>query len=56
MIEFHGDNPHFELDRWTLPCGLDESGRPASVQVVGRAGDDALVLGAGLALERALAA
>jgi aspartyl-tRNA(Asn)/glutamyl-tRNA(Gln) amidotransferase subunit A len=39
-----------------LPCGLDESGRPVSVQVVGRAGDDALVLGAGLALERALAA
>ncbi len=39
-----------------LPCGTDEHGRPVSVQVVGRAGDDALVLGAGLALERALKA
>jgi aspartyl-tRNA(Asn)/glutamyl-tRNA(Gln) amidotransferase subunit A len=39
-----------------LPCGNDENGRPVSVQVVGRAGADALVLGAGLALERALKA
>jgi aspartyl-tRNA(Asn)/glutamyl-tRNA(Gln) amidotransferase subunit A len=37
-----------------LPCSTDENGRPVSVQIVGRAGADALVLGAGLALERAL--
>lgn len=30
-----------------LPCGLAESGLPASLQLVGRAGDDGLVLGAG---------
>jgi aspartyl-tRNA(Asn)/glutamyl-tRNA(Gln) amidotransferase subunit A len=35
-----------------LPCGPAEAGLPASVSVVGRAGDDALVLGAALALER----
>jgi predicted Zn-dependent peptidase len=23
VIRFHGDSPHFELDRWTLPCGLE---------------------------------
>jgi Asp-tRNA(Asn)/Glu-tRNA(Gln) amidotransferase A subunit family amidase len=37
-----------------LPCGAAENGLPASIQLVGRAGDDALVLGAGLALESAL--
>ena len=37
-----------------LPCGQAEHGLPASVQLVGRAGADALVLGAGIALERAL--
>jgi aspartyl-tRNA(Asn)/glutamyl-tRNA(Gln) amidotransferase subunit A len=37
-----------------LPCGAAEDGFPASVQLVGRPGDDALVLGAGLALEAAL--
>jgi aspartyl-tRNA(Asn)/glutamyl-tRNA(Gln) amidotransferase subunit A len=37
-----------------LPCGAAEDGLPASVQLVGRPGDDALVLGAGLALEAAL--
>ncbi len=37
-----------------LPCGPAEDGLPASVQLVGRAGADALVLAAGEALERAL--
>jgi aspartyl-tRNA(Asn)/glutamyl-tRNA(Gln) amidotransferase subunit A len=37
-----------------LPCGPAEDGLPASVQLVGRPGDDALVLAAGAALERAL--
>ena len=39
-----------------LPCGPAEQGLPASVSLAGRRGDDALVLGAGLALEAALAA
>ena len=34
-----------------LPCGPAEDGLPASVQIVGRPGDDALVLAAGRALE-----
>jgi len=34
-----------------LPCGAAEDGLPASVQLVGRPGEDALVLAAGLALE-----
>jgi len=38
-----------------LPCGPAEDGLPASVQVMGRPGDDALVLAAGALLERALA-
>ncbi len=38
-----------------LPAGDAEDGLPASVQIVGRPGDDALVLGAGLALEARLA-
>lgn len=33
-----------------LPCGPAEEGLPASLQLVGRAGADALVLGAGLTL------
>ena len=37
-----------------LPCGAAEEGLPASIQVIGRSGDDALVLAAGLALEAAL--
>jgi aspartyl-tRNA(Asn)/glutamyl-tRNA(Gln) amidotransferase subunit A len=37
-----------------LPCGPAEDGLPASVQLVGHAGDDALVLAAGTLLERAL--
>jgi aspartyl-tRNA(Asn)/glutamyl-tRNA(Gln) amidotransferase subunit A len=37
-----------------LPCGLAENGLPASIQLVAPAGGDALVLGAGLALERAI--
>jgi aspartyl-tRNA(Asn)/glutamyl-tRNA(Gln) amidotransferase subunit A len=37
-----------------LPCGAAEDGLPASVQLVGRAGDDALVLAAGRMLEAAL--
>jgi aspartyl-tRNA(Asn)/glutamyl-tRNA(Gln) amidotransferase subunit A len=39
-----------------LPCGPAEDDLPASLQLVGRAGDDALVLAAGLLVERALAA
>jgi aspartyl-tRNA(Asn)/glutamyl-tRNA(Gln) amidotransferase subunit A len=38
-----------------LPCGPAEDGLPASVQLVGRPGTDALVLAAGEALEAALA-
>ena len=34
-----------------LPCGPAEDGLPASVQIVGRPGDDALVLAIGRALE-----
>jgi aspartyl-tRNA(Asn)/glutamyl-tRNA(Gln) amidotransferase subunit A len=37
-----------------LPCGTAEDGLPASVQLVGRPGMDALVLAAGEALEAAL--
>jgi aspartyl-tRNA(Asn)/glutamyl-tRNA(Gln) amidotransferase subunit A len=37
-----------------LPCGPAEHGLPASIQLVGRPGEDALVLAAGRALERAL--
>jgi aspartyl-tRNA(Asn)/glutamyl-tRNA(Gln) amidotransferase subunit A len=37
-----------------LPCGPAEDGLPASVQLVGRPGADALVLAAGEALEAAL--
>jgi Asp-tRNA(Asn)/Glu-tRNA(Gln) amidotransferase A subunit family amidase len=37
-----------------LPCGAAEDGLPASVQLVGKHGDDALVLAAGALLERAL--
>jgi aspartyl-tRNA(Asn)/glutamyl-tRNA(Gln) amidotransferase subunit A len=39
-----------------LPAGAAEDGLPASLQVVGRPGDDGLVLAAGLALEAALKA
>ncbi len=38
-----------------LPCGVAYEGLQASIQIVGRPGDDALVLGAGLVLETALA-
>jgi aspartyl-tRNA(Asn)/glutamyl-tRNA(Gln) amidotransferase subunit A len=38
-----------------LPCGPAEDGLPASVQLVGRPGDDAFVLACGRALESALA-
>jgi Asp-tRNA(Asn)/Glu-tRNA(Gln) amidotransferase A subunit family amidase len=37
-----------------LPCGAAENGLPASVSLIAAAGEDALVLGAGLALEAAL--
>jgi Asp-tRNA(Asn)/Glu-tRNA(Gln) amidotransferase A subunit family amidase len=37
-----------------VPAGPAENGLPASIQVVGRPGDDALVLAAGLAIEAAL--
>jgi aspartyl-tRNA(Asn)/glutamyl-tRNA(Gln) amidotransferase subunit A len=39
----------------SLPCGPAEDGLPASVQLVGSAGDDARVLAAGEILERRLA-
>jgi aspartyl-tRNA(Asn)/glutamyl-tRNA(Gln) amidotransferase subunit A len=38
-----------------LPCGPAEDGLPASVQLVGKAGDDRLVLAAGRLLEQAMA-
>jgi aspartyl-tRNA(Asn)/glutamyl-tRNA(Gln) amidotransferase subunit A len=38
-----------------LPCGPAENGLPASVQLIGKPGDDATVLAAGRLLERALA-
>lgn len=38
-----------------LPCGPAEGGLPASVQLIGKPGDDAMVLAAGRLLERALA-
>ena len=38
-----------------LPCGLGEHGLPASLQLIGRNGEDELVLDAGVALARALA-
>jgi Asp-tRNA(Asn)/Glu-tRNA(Gln) amidotransferase A subunit family amidase len=37
-----------------LPCGAAENGLPTSISLVAPAGGDALVLGAGLALEAAL--
>jgi Asp-tRNA(Asn)/Glu-tRNA(Gln) amidotransferase A subunit family amidase len=37
-----------------LPCGTAENELPASVSLIARAGEDALVLGAGLALEAEL--
>jgi aspartyl-tRNA(Asn)/glutamyl-tRNA(Gln) amidotransferase subunit A len=37
-----------------LPCGEAEDGLPASVQLVGRPGADALVLAAGRLIEDAL--
>jgi aspartyl-tRNA(Asn)/glutamyl-tRNA(Gln) amidotransferase subunit A len=38
-----------------LPAGQAENGLPASVQVIGRSGEDGLVLAAGVALEAAVA-
>ena len=38
-----------------LPCGRAEAGLPASIQLVGKPGDDALVLAAGRLLESAIA-
>ena len=38
-----------------MPCGPAEDGLPASVQLVGKPGEDATVLAAGRALERQLA-
>jgi aspartyl-tRNA(Asn)/glutamyl-tRNA(Gln) amidotransferase subunit A len=39
-----------------LPCGPAEDGLPASIQLIGKPGDDATVLAAGRLLERALSA
>jgi Asp-tRNA(Asn)/Glu-tRNA(Gln) amidotransferase A subunit family amidase len=39
-----------------LPCGTAEDGLPASVQLVGRPGEDGTVLAAGRRLEHALQA
>jgi aspartyl-tRNA(Asn)/glutamyl-tRNA(Gln) amidotransferase subunit A len=39
-----------------LPCGPAEDGLPASAQLIGRPGQDALVLAAGAALESLLQA
>jgi Asp-tRNA(Asn)/Glu-tRNA(Gln) amidotransferase A subunit family amidase len=39
-----------------MPCGTAEDGLPASIQLVGRPGDDGLVLAAGALLERAFQA
>lgn len=47
----------FNLLGWpalAMPCGPAEDGLPASVQLVGRGGQDALVLAAGELLERAV--
>ena len=49
----------FSLLGWpvlALPCGAAEDGLPASVQLVGRPGDDARVLAAGASLVRGTAA
>jgi len=42
------------LPALALPCGQAEYGLPASAQLIGRAGDDALVLAAGERLEQLL--
>jgi Asp-tRNA(Asn)/Glu-tRNA(Gln) amidotransferase A subunit family amidase len=54
---FRGDLIHFTFPfnalGWpalALPCGAAEDGLPASIQLVGKPGDDALVLAAGRAL------
>jgi aspartyl-tRNA(Asn)/glutamyl-tRNA(Gln) amidotransferase subunit A len=39
-----------------LPCGPAELGLPASAQLIGRPGEDRLVLAAGRLLEQSLAA
>jgi aspartyl-tRNA(Asn)/glutamyl-tRNA(Gln) amidotransferase subunit A len=47
----------FNLTGWpalAIPCGPAEEGLPASIQLAAPAGQDALVLAAGAALERAL--
>jgi aspartyl-tRNA(Asn)/glutamyl-tRNA(Gln) amidotransferase subunit A len=56
MIRFTFPFNALGLPALALPCGSAEDGLPASLQLVGAAGSDALVLSAGEALERALAA
>jgi aspartyl-tRNA(Asn)/glutamyl-tRNA(Gln) amidotransferase subunit A len=43
-----------ELCAISIPVGLDATGMPVGLQVVGRGGDDELLLGVALAIERAI--
>ena len=54
MIELTGPWSAVGAPALALPCGPAEDGLPASVQLVGRPGDDALVLAAGRVLEAAV--
>lgn len=56
LVRFTRDFNALGWPALALPCGAAEDGLPASVQLAGRAGADALVLAAGTLLERALAA
>lgn len=56
LVRFTRDFNALGWPALALPCGSAEDGLPASAQLAGRPGDDALVLAAGALLERALAA